>query len=442
MAKIIDPDQLNQGTEVVISTAALTIDLAIAGNLSTDGVSMQALYSFLKEEWKSDAALIKFPFPMVAITPEQFEFVDGWYPADLDASNLFRDGGYAIKDGSISRAEFVGVITLGSLDSGDSVYYQQSITGDPSPIVLAGAVNQCVKSYDDGQEDGNWYNSESSETDFRDYFKVFARTWKKSYASADHQAIGVTTFTYQAYRFPLTNANDLKVTLNTEAEADVNNITVDYFATGQSRTIGAGSYDFSIIIDGNNKTTAEIYMGIQALLKDAVDINDSGDDGVKRGDVVDDLLYFVGDTLVTRNGVYIDNFQAVDTNAIQFYDDLETLREFPYVAAGTINFNQNLQDDNSAVYRMYYTTGFGTVGAELVENAGDIAISGVIAGASVSFDYDYDGDNADAGAGNDKNVTIVAIGENKAQYVVATGTIGKTNANNFSLVAALERNFI
>ena len=70
MAKIIDPDSLNQGIEVVISTGGKQIQLLIAGNLSnsspgsTSGVTLQALYSFLKEEWKSDASLNKFKFPI------------------------------------------------------------------------------------------------------------------------------------------------------------------------------------------------------------------------------------------------------------------------------------------------------------------------------------------------------------------------------------------
>ncbi len=51
MTLIIDPDDLNQGTEVTINTSAKTIALSVAGNLSNDVVTGQALYSFLKEEW-------------------------------------------------------------------------------------------------------------------------------------------------------------------------------------------------------------------------------------------------------------------------------------------------------------------------------------------------------------------------------------------------------
>ena len=52
------------------------------GNLSTDGVTLQALYSFIKLRWKDDNDLIKHPFPMIAITPEQFEFISDWNPVD------------------------------------------------------------------------------------------------------------------------------------------------------------------------------------------------------------------------------------------------------------------------------------------------------------------------------------------------------------------------
>ena len=68
------------------------------------------------------------------------------------------------------------------------------------------------------------------------------------------------------------------------------------------------------------------------------------------------MLTFVGDTLRTSDGVYIDTFQAVDTNRIEFTDVSGTVRTFPFVAAGNINFNSNLQNDISASYWMFFTT--------------------------------------------------------------------------------------
>jgi hypothetical protein len=79
----------------------------------------------------------------------------------------------------------------------------------------------------------------------------------------------------------------------------------------------------------------------------------------------------------------------------------------------------------------------------LVDNNASVDISGNISGrAEIPFDYDYDG-NVQGGrtAATDADVTIVAIGLNSAQYVVATGTITRATGVNFSLVAPLERNY-
>jgi len=93
MPLITDPDDLNQATEVVFDTSAKTIQLLVAGNLSNDGVTMKAVYSFTKEEWKDDANLIKFEFPFVPITDEFFELQEGWNWADQGTRDLLRRGG-------------------------------------------------------------------------------------------------------------------------------------------------------------------------------------------------------------------------------------------------------------------------------------------------------------------------------------------------------------
>ena len=178
MEKIIDPDGLvrsstlgNVGSDgnIWIDTATKEISMDTQGSLTTDGVTLQAFYSYLKEEWKTDAALIKFPFPMVAITPEQFEFVDNWRPEDADTQNFFRDGGYAVKKSNgDSMAEFAGIITLGNLGGSDQVYFQQVDEGVAKNVVLTGAVNQSVKVYADASgsdiefvADGNHIKSAS-----------------------------------------------------------------------------------------------------------------------------------------------------------------------------------------------------------------------------------------------------------------------------------------
>jgi len=467
MAKIIDPDLLERSSSsdklgedgnIWIETATGTISMASYGSLTTDGATIQAVYSYLKEEWKTDAALIKYPFPMVAITPEQFEFVDAWQPADINTVNLFRDGGFAIKnaDGS-SAEEFVGAITLGTIGTDDQVYFQQVLDGASADVVLTGAVNQCVKVYGDG---GGHGIDNASALDYRSYFKIFVREQAKLYAQSQLSDIGVTTFTYQAYRFPLANADDLKVTVadsgidsDGDGVADVapySDMNITYFATPVQRTIGASDYDFDVIIDadvagdGELPTAEQIYEFVEWSLRQNSDI-DAGD-GTVIGKTASSLLKFVGETLVTETGVFIDDFSSTDINRIEFYDVTGVKRTFPFVAAGSINFNDNLVSDSGAVYRMFFTdangSNFGDDDALIVQDNNLVDIAGDVTGSQVQFTFDYDG-NTQGGrtAATDAAITVVAIGLDKAQYVKATSTIGRSSSNSVSLVASLERNY-
>jgi hypothetical protein len=197
----------------------------------------------------------------------------------------------------------------------------------------------------------------------------------KTYASANLADIGVTTLTYQAYRFPLSNAADLKVA-NTDAViiARSPEVTITYFATPQTFSgfvADAGSTSspnteatFGIVIDANGYTAEQVYEFVQYSLRQAADIDRGA--GTVAGNIADELLEFVGDNLQTLSatnplgggtGVYITNFDSNDTNRISFADNefgTTGRRTFPFVAAGTINFNANLVADSIGTFWMFY----------------------------------------------------------------------------------------
>lgn len=435
MALIIDPDDLNQGTEVTIDTSAKTIALAVAGNLSNDGVSGQALYSFLKEEWKNDASLIPYPFPMVSITPEQFEFVEGWVPANDTTRNLIRFAGWReINASSVIEREYMGIVSLGNIDSSDTAYYAFSSDAAKTDFDFTGTINQAIQTFGDSSN-GNFDKRANTLT-------VYIRAQGKTYGSATSTSIGLTALNYIANRFPLAEATDSKVSASDSTistTAPYTGMSITYGAT--TRTIGGVSYNFSIIVDGNGGTTQQIYEFVQYSLRQATDI-DAGA-GSQVGQLADSLMSFAGDTLKTTTGVAIDDFQGSDRNNLVFTDTGGTERTFPFLATGAISFNTNLVNDSSAIYRMFFTSGFGTGSAIIVDDNSSADISGNISGASsVAFDFDYDG-NTQGGrtAGTDANVTVVAIGLDTAQYVSATATLTRATGQNISLVAPLERNY-
>jgi hypothetical protein len=457
MAKIVDPDVLAQGVEVNINASASgTIQLVIAGDLSDDGVTLQCLYSFLKEEWRTDTNLIKYPFPIVAITEESMELVDDWNWHDQTTRELIRDGGWAYKDSSgNSYEEYMNLTTLGSfVNSTDQAYYIQTASGIPNDFVYDDAVNEAVKIYGDAVH---------GDFDYRSYFNPFLREYQKSYDSYSLLVEqNLSTLTYKKYALPLSNSSDsLKIThddATVSGTAPYNGMTVKYYETGQSQTIGEDSPTFRVIIDGNSGTLEQIYERVQYLLRQSTNINDHTTDEV-RGNTAGTLLEFVGDTLYTKTtswvwlgveesgGVFVDNIQAADTNRIYFVADDEVTYSYPYTATGKLLFNANLQNDSDGHYWMYFTTtlsgNYGTDDAILVEDNDSYAISGTIGGQNeIAFTFDYD-NNEQGGRTKETNagVTVIAIGLDTAQFVSTTSTIARTKTNDISIVSALERNY-
>src|SRR3990167_5485674 len=100
MAKIEDPDSLAQTTDVVVSTGAKTIQIVTTGAVSnaspgsTSGATLQALYPFLKEEWKTDPALNKVKFPLKMYTKTDGTFINGWVFTNAATRVFVRDAGW------------------------------------------------------------------------------------------------------------------------------------------------------------------------------------------------------------------------------------------------------------------------------------------------------------------------------------------------------------
>lgn len=151
--------------------------------------------------------------------------------------------------------------------------------------------------------------------------------------------------------------------------------------------------------------------------------------------------------------MYIDSFAVADRNRITFRDFGAVERTFPFLAVLTLQFNDNIVNDASAAYVIYFTnddagdnTGrdFGTSTALILKNNVGTDQAGLVSGqSSIAITFDYDG-NVQRGAGSagvDAPITVVVIGLGTAQYVSATGTISRSNANVVSLTAALERNY-
>jgi hypothetical protein len=422
MAKIATTSFLIQDTEVVIATGAKTIQLLVAGNLdntspgSTSGVTLQAVYSFLKEQWKLDNALNKFKFPLKMFTKTDGIFINGWVFADATSRNLVRDGGW-----TEGASQYAGIISLGAFDNDlDQAYYQQ---------VLGYDVDVATSDFN---KTGN-LNEAIDVTGKTSYLKSFLRIQGKIYSEYNLLGEqGIAALEPVLYRLPLSNTPDLKISTDDgilatgsafadlkinyllgvgfETYADttaypsssvVKDNTNRWFYTLNGGTtsgantgadvgvtdwapydgevqIGSNYFAFNRILSGSDQTDLSIYNWAQWKLRTTGSINDQGTPTANQryvdvisGSVAELLLEYVGDTLKTKPGLYITGFNAASTNNITFRDItvdgggvdsitflpvVSTERAYPFIAQGIINFSSNLvnEEDVDTKYAMYF----------------------------------------------------------------------------------------
>jgi hypothetical protein len=106
----------------------------------------------------------------------------------------------------------------------------------------------------------------------------------------------------------------------------------------------------------------EIYEKLQFQLRQATDVDET--DGTIIGKMTGGLAVFVGPDItfglgsINPNGggtgVIVEGFDANDTNNMFFVDNTGTTRNFPFVAAGNLNFNANLTADTAPEFFLYY----------------------------------------------------------------------------------------
>lgn len=386
--------------------------------LSNDGVTIKALYSFLKEEWLSDEDVRRFLFPMVPITDESYEFVEGYEPADVSEGStvdtgastqsntrqLIRTGGWLERNpvGGVKRT-YAGIISLGNIFGTNTAYYFFSGQTSATSFAFPGPVNEGVQIF------GSTANGGNVDVDFQDQttdeFNIRIRTFGNTYGQSSASAIGRDVLANQAYSFAVSEAADPVLTdlvtttisdlfddIVTTPVAPYNDMAIGYFATAQDRsgfnalggdTPAPGTSQFGVIVDADASETdptvsgpasaEQIYAFVQAQLVRSTNINDpdallTGEAAITiAGQLAEPLLSIAstGNTLFSLtqpsnpggdgNGVHVDNFAATDRNRVRFRDNDDDERSFPFVATGRLDFNANLSTDTSARYDVFIT---------------------------------------------------------------------------------------
>lgn len=458
MPIITDPDDLNIGTELVIDTAARTIQLLVAGNLSADGVTMQALYSKHQDLWLL-AAYQAYPFPLLATDTYGGKYAIGqnadgfadWSFADDATRQLIRNSGWQefASNGDLLR-EYICPFSGDGVASGSQPYYFFDGDSSPTDFPYTGPTNVGIQIYGDASN-GNFDQRASAMT-------LRVREQGSTFGEALSSSLPGLATSLEPVFAPLamSEETDLNVAATDSAitsNAPYTGMSITFHATAQSRSIGGTSYNFGVIVDANGGTKEEVYEYLQWALRQDADI-DAGA-GSQNGKLSDAFAVFVGDRLDTLevtnaagggSGVHIDSLDPNDINDVRYVDNTGTYRTFPFIAAGTLEFNSNLVDDANAVYRMFFATNpagdYGTANAVTVDDDGGADIAGAVSAASIAWDFDYDG-NAQGGrtAGTDASVIVVASGTSGAQWTSQPFTISRATGQTISVSANPNPNY-
>ena len=449
---ITDPDDLVVDTNLTINTTTKTFDFVVAGALTSakEGVSMQALRSKFIDLWATPTySSLDFPMSVLDVRSGQYIFgqdpdgdFNGWKPGSDATRQMLRGGGWReYSNTGVLNREYVGIVALAyGFPAGAQFYYQLTSSGPTTNFTFTDAPNEGIQVYGDAS---------NGDFDTRTYFRIFCREEGYSYDDAILGDVGETATGPYKVQLPIFVSADLKIQ-DTDANmtnAPYSGITITYYATDQSKTIGAGSYPFRIIVAGNGATLKDIYTKVQYLLRQNADI-DSGA-GTVIGKTSPSLMYFEGDTLKTAQGVFIENFDANDINSVEFLDQNSVVRTFPFVSAGTMTFNAPLTDGGTGVYKMYYeslpgaSNDYGESGAVTVVDGNSDPITGTISSGSITFTYDYDGDTTGGRTVSvDTPVVLVASNPGKAKPVTVQGTLTASKGLVFTAVAEIDKAYV
>ncbi len=451
MSVIIDPDDLNQATEIVFDTVARprTIQLLNAGNLTGNKVSLQCVFSFIYEEFKADATLIKHTMPLEPIdgpSGTQFDLSEEWAWKDTTTTDKLAGGGWAWKKANgDSMEEWMNMTSLGAFnDSGsDQAYLTSGDPDSPTDITVPGEINQAIKIFGDATH-GNF--------DHRGDLVLFLREEAKSFETYDLLVEqNITSLAYKQYQAPLSNSPDPLVT-HTDAEvgaAPYLNIDLTIYTADQVRDISGTNRNFKRIWEGDSKTLEQIWEKHQLLYRSAGDIDEGV--GSLRGDTADVSMFWDSGVLYVDG--FIDNVSAADVNRVKFKDSSGTYREYKYASSGKFKPSETLINDPEAYIRLFFenddagdNTGrdYGTDTAMLINDNSGAPITFDIAGRSeIEYDFDFD-ENVQRGvasAATPVPYVAVASGISGALSVVARGEIERTKTNDITLVAGKQLTF-
>ena len=298
------------------STKTITVD---------ELVTVRALYSDAMEVF-AQANQMDDLIPLRADTPTLFTLLNGWVLGT--GSDTFLKSS-ALQDASGDNI-WTNVQTLGSITEGTTIYIEQDgEVAFTSPTT--GHIDILLKTRHNGANiDGQ-------------FFKVYARKFQDEYSSF------ATTGGAIVSNCPLATRPDAQLDIADTVLDAYTGLSITWGSVVRDINNGAGERPYDIVINGAGKTLKEIYNWVQYQLLKGTDI-DAGA-GTEIGKLTNLLMSFTG-TMITAQGVFVENFAAEDGNKITYTDSNGVLQVPPLTVPITIATSSGMNGGRVAVYQL------------------------------------------------------------------------------------------
>ena len=448
-------DVANGWIELITVEEKATIDMTSRGGGATDpnplsnqdGIKMEALYAFEREQRRLDETLRKFDY----FFEGTFKFggaykivngrvFDDWYGTDTsstDNTNADADDRVKIRGSGwneettsgISRI-YYGVVSLGNIETGSAPYYQLGTGETGIDFAKVGPIDEAIQVYGSTAYGDTGYG----DFDTRTYLSNRIRTFGQNYDEKILIDSGVTEMGGYSSGFSI--GETVHLTSGAYALADVyggaqtgpwdqmslEKLGAPIDVSGFNE--GTGSFDWVVYNTGPG-SLSQCVAFLDALAQTDDDIDDGA--GTVNGKRVGTWYYYnpagqvVSKSGSDATGLYIYEIPVADQQSIVFTSNTGGTFTYPFYAGIQVTVGTNAVNDTNAWYHAFFLDGpglgdFNATGAITVRDSTDTEVKGNVSTDYVltnriDFTFDYDGDTYGGTAGTSKDVVFECEGD-------------------------------
>lgn len=479
-------DTVNGRMELITVEEKATLDLtAIGGGAAdpnplseADGIKIEALYAFERQERRIDEVLRQFDYFFEAkfkdagayelVNNRKFDDADGGnFSLTVDDRFKIRGSGWVEKDasGAIGRI-YYGNASLGNIEAASQPYFQLVDEGAPVDYGKPGSIDEAVQVFGDNAVDAN-----TTTFDTRDYESLKVRTFGFNYDEKILSDSGVTQMGGYSSGFALGETPHL--TSGNYALADVyggaqiapwDTMSLEELDTPLTETgftTADGSFTWVLNNPGGG-TLDQVIAYLDALAQTDDDINAHATNvtngkrvGVWYGyNAAGKILPLVG-TGAVGEGLYIGGLVGADKNRVLFADDAGGTKAYPAFTSILVEVGANAVADTNSWVHGFFLDGpgagddFNTLGALTVQDAdgstlikGNVATTPLRSGTKIAFEFDHalDTIGGPGGAGTDKDIVFECEGDGGVTAAKTVFTLTNAVSITASCVPLVENN--